>query len=123
MDLGRVDILYKVATMSMHLAMPRIGHLQELFHVFGYLKANPKRKLAFDPDHLMVDERRFKRYEWHDFYIGVKEAIPWDMPTPRGNTASTHCFVDADLAGNSVYRQIQTGILIFVNRAPHNLVQ
>ena len=40
------------------------------------------------------------------------------MPTPRGNDASTHCFVDADLAGNSVHMRIQTGILIFVNRAP-----
>ena len=63
MELGRVDILYEVATMSTHLAMPRIGHLQELFHMFGYLKANQKRKLVFDPDHLMVNKRRFKRYD------------------------------------------------------------
>ena len=48
----------------------------------------------------------------------MEEEIPGGMPNLRGNTASTHCFVDADLAGNSVYRQIQTGILIFVNRAP-----
>ena len=40
------------------------------------------------------------------------------MPTPRGNNASTHFFVDADLAGNSVHRRSQTGILIFFNRAP-----
>ena len=118
MELGRVDILYEFATMSTHLAMPRIGHLQELFHMFGYLKVNPKRKLAFDPDHPMVNERQFKRYGWHDFYRGFKEAIPGDMPTPRGNDASTHCFVDADLARNSVHRRSQTGILIFVNRAP-----
>jgi len=26
-ELGRVDILYEVATMLTHLAMPRIGHL------------------------------------------------------------------------------------------------
>ena len=32
-ELGRVDIFYEVATMSTHLAMPRFGHLQELFHV------------------------------------------------------------------------------------------
>ena len=31
---------------------------------------------------------------------------------------STHCFVDADHAGNLVTRRSQTGILIFVNRAP-----
>jgi hypothetical protein len=31
---------------------------------------------------------------------------------------STHCFVDADHAGNLVTRRSQSGILIFVNRAP-----
>ena len=118
MELGRVDILYKVATMSTHLAMPRIGHLQELFHMFGYLKANLKSKLAFDPDHPMVNKQLFKKHDWHDFYRGVKEAIPGDMPTTRGNATLTHCFVDADLAGNSVHRRSQTGILIFINRAP-----
>jgi len=49
-ELGRVDILCEVATMLTHLAMPRIGHLKELLHIFGYLKQRPKRKLAFDPD-------------------------------------------------------------------------
>ena len=117
-ELGRVEILYEVPTISTHLSMARIGHLQELFNMFGYLKANPKRRLAFNPDHLMVDERQFKMYDWHDFYRGVKEAIPGDMLTLRGNAASTHCFVDADLAGNSVYRRSQTSILIFVNMAP-----
>jgi len=56
-ELGRVDILYEVATMLTHLAMPRIGRLEELLHIFGYLKQRPKRKLAFDPDHPMIDER------------------------------------------------------------------
>ena len=117
MELVCVEFLYEVATMSTHLAIPRIGHLQELFHVFGYLKANPKRKLVFDPDHPMVDKRQFKRYDWHNFYRGVREAIPGDMPTPKDNDVSTHCFVDVDLAGNSVQRRSQTGILIFVNRS------
>ena len=62
-ELGSVDILYEVATMSTHVAMTRIRHLQELFHMFGYLKADPKRKLAFELDHLMVNERQFKRYD------------------------------------------------------------
>ena len=39
------------------------------------------------------------------------------MPPPRGNAATTHCFVNADLAGNTVTRRSQTGILISVNRA------
>ena len=40
------------------------------------------------------------------------------MLEARGNGISTHCFVDADLEGNTVTRRSQTGILIFCNRAP-----
>ena len=117
-ELGRVDILLETSLMSAHLAMPRIGHLEAVIHMFGYLKEHPKRRLAFDPDHPPVDERAFTKYDWHDFYRGAKEAIPGDMPTPRGKSMSMHCFVDADLAGNTVTRRSQTGILIFINRAP-----
>jgi hypothetical protein len=102
--------LYEVATMSTHLAMPRIGHLEELLHIFGYLKQRPKRKLAFDPDQPMIDKRWFKKYNWYDFYRDAEEAIPGDMPPRRGNAATAHCFVNADLAGNSVTRRNQTGI-------------
>jgi hypothetical protein len=51
-------------------------------------------------------------------FRGVKEAVPRDALKPRGNVVSTHCFVDADHAGNRVTRHSQTGILIFINRAP-----
>ena len=44
--------------------------------------------------------------------------IPTDAPKPHGNVVSTHCFVDADHAGNHITRRSQTGILIFINRAP-----
>ena len=40
------------------------------------------------------------------------------MPPPRGESVSTHCFVDSDHAGNTVTRRSQTGLLLFVNRAP-----
>ena len=117
-ELGRVDLLLEVSLMSAYSAMPRAGQLEQLYHIFGYLKENPKRKIAFDPDHPKVDERRFEQYDWYDFYRGVKEAIPGDMPKPRGNYMSTHCFVDANNAGNVVTRRSQTGILLFCNRAP-----
>lgn len=117
-ELGRVDILLETSLMSSHLAMPRLGHLEQVFHMFGYLKEHPKRKIAFDPTHPEIDERMFKEYDWFDFYRDAKEAIPGDMPPPRGNAMSTNAFVDADLAGNKITRRSQTGILIFCNRAP-----
>ena len=98
--------------------MPRAGHLQQVYHIFGYLKQKCKRSIAFDPLHPEIDENRFTKCDWYDFYRDAKEPIPGDAPEPRGNVVTTHCFVDADHAGNRVTRRSQTGILIFVNRAP-----
>ena len=44
--------------------------------------------------------------------------IPPNMPKPHGISVSTHFFLDANHAGNKVTRWSQTGILIFVNKAP-----
>jgi hypothetical protein len=117
-ELGRVDIATEVSLLSSHLALPRVGHLQQAYHIFGYLKQKPKKTLAFDPHHPDIDESRFVKCDWHDFYRGAKEPIPGDAPEPRGNVVSTHCFVDADHAANLLTRRSQTGILLFLNRAP-----
>jgi hypothetical protein len=37
-ELGRVDLLLETSLMSAHLALPRIGHLEQVMHMFGYLK-------------------------------------------------------------------------------------
>ena len=68
LELGRVDILLETSLMSAHLVLPRLGHLEKLIHIFGYLKAHPKKNLAFDAAHPNIDEGIFKRYDWYDFY-------------------------------------------------------
>ena len=117
-ELGRVDILLEVSLLSSHLALPRSGHLQQLYHVFGCLKASPRRRLHFDPDYPMISEDRFETFDWYDFYKDAKEEIPLDMPEPLGREVEIHCFVDANHAGEKVTRRSQTGILIFCNKAP-----
>ena len=103
---------------STHLAMLRRGHLEQVHHSFGYLKERPKRKLFFDPQHPELDERSFTTYNWYDFYRDAKGPVPGDMPAPRGQMVSMHCFVDLDHAANTVTQHSQTGLLLFVNRAP-----
>jgi Reverse transcriptase (RNA-dependent DNA polymerase) len=117
-ELGRVDILLETSLMSTYLALPRSGHLDQVYRMFGYLKMYPKRKLAFDGMHPRISERMFKKYEWQDFYRDATEAIPTNMPVPRGNSMSTHCFVDASHGSDRATRRSQTGILIFCNKAP-----
>jgi hypothetical protein len=92
--------------------------LEQVFNIFGYLKKVPKRRIAFDPDYPEIEESRFRIHDWGDFYRDAEELIPPNAPEPLGKPVSIHCFVDANLAGNVVTRRSQTGILIFVNRAP-----
>ena len=117
-ELGRVDILLEVALLSTQLALPRWGHLQQVFHIFGYLKNSPRRRLYYDPDHPNISEDRFARHDWEEFYRDAEEEIPLDAPEPRGREVGIHCFVDASHAPDKATRRSQTGILIFVNRAP-----
>ena len=46
------------------------------------------------------------------------EEIPLDIPEPRGQEVAIHCFVDASHASDKQNRRSQTGILIFINKAP-----
>ena len=116
--LGRVDILLETSLLSAFLASPREGHLEAVYHIFGYLKSHPKRKIAFDPSYPDISKSRFLQHNWTDFYTGATEAIPPNAPPARGKSVTMDCFVDANLAGDTISRRSQTGILIFVNRAP-----
>jgi hypothetical protein len=117
-EIGRLDILLEVALLSSHLALPRKGHLEQVYHIFAYLKQSPRRRLYLDPDYPIISENRFEKYDWTDFYKYAEEQLPPNMPPPRGRMMSTHCFVDSDHAGDKVTRRSQTGILIFCCRAP-----
>jgi hypothetical protein len=82
-EIGRVDILLETSLLSSYLAMPRLGHLEQAFHIFGYLKTHPKRKLAFDPAHPAINENRCQKCDWTEFYRDASEAIPGNMLLPN----------------------------------------
>jgi hypothetical protein len=100
------------------LALPREGHLEQVYHIFAYLKHASRRRIYLDPSYPSISEDRFQEYDWTDFYKYAEDPIPANMPTPRGQPMSSHCFVDSDHAGDKVTRRSQTGILIFCNTAP-----
>ena len=117
-ELGRLDILLEVSWLSSYTAMPRRGHLEAAYHIFAYLKKHDKSTLVFDDALPHIKETGFVPVDWSDFYPGAEEAIPPNMPEPRGNSIRVFCFVDADHAGNLATRRSQTGILIFLNNSP-----
>ena len=86
-ELGQVDVCLEVSMMSSHLALPREGHLEQVLHIFAYLKKYHNTELVYDPSDPVVDEYVFKRRDWVSSEFGHvegKEEFPANFPEPRG---------------------------------------
>jgi hypothetical protein len=55
--LGMIDIFVEVSMLSSHNAMPRVGHLEAIYHIFAYLKKHENSTLVFDEAIPYIDER------------------------------------------------------------------
>ena len=117
-ELGRVDIMTEVSTLASHMALPRKGHLEALFHVFAYLKIRHNCRMVFDPRYPDINFEQFPKADWKEFYGDVKEAIPSNAPSPRGECVILRLYVDSDHAGDRLTRRSRTGFFIFLNMAP-----
>jgi hypothetical protein len=109
--------------LSQYQADPRLGHLEEIYHVFAYLKRHPDMggRLAYDSKCPDIDERFFHHTnaEWKQFYGNVTEELPPNMPEPWGRRSEIiSAFVDANHAGNVITRRSHSGIFLFVQNAP-----
>jgi hypothetical protein len=118
MELSRLDILCPVSIMSSYMAAPHISHLNQLFHIFGYLKSHMRSKMVFDDTWLQFDKQRFTKCDWNEYYPGAEDPLPPNMPQPRGTSVIVSCYVDADHAGCRVTRRSHTGVLIMVSQSP-----
>ena len=63
-ELVRVEISVEASMLSSHLAMPIKGHMQELIHVFAYLKKHMNTDMVFDQSEPEIDMNSFQRRDW-----------------------------------------------------------
>lgn len=117
-ELGLIDIMTSVSMMSRYLVQARRGHLEQVFHIFAYLKEHERSTMVFDDTVPDLCGSNFVKCDWLEFYPEAREAMPSDAPEPLGKSVVVSCFVDADHAGCRVTRRSHTEVLIFVNRAP-----
>ena len=118
-ELGRVDICVEVSMLSSHLALPRKGHLEQVLHMFGYLKVHHNAEMVFDSSIPDIEMEPFVREDWSQSIYGeVAEDLPPNMPEPKGKAFTMRVFVDSDHAGDSVTRRSRTGFIVFLNEAP-----
>ena len=117
--LGRFDIAVHVMTMSRFRQQPRIGHLERLKKIVGYLANLPHGALRFrlhEPDYSNLPH---KEYDWQrTVYRGAKEEIPHDIPEPKGKHVTTTTYVDANLHHDQVTGKAVTACLHMVNATP-----
>ena len=59
-ELGRIDICLEVSMMSSHLVMPRKGHLDQVLHIFAYLRKYHNTELVYDPSDPVVEQDIFE---------------------------------------------------------------
>jgi hypothetical protein len=85
-ELGRVGICLEYLMISSHLALPRKGHLFQLFQMFAYLKKYHNTEMVFEPSDPVIDESSFELRDWTSSKFGHiqgQEELPRNMPEPR----------------------------------------
>ena len=84
-ELGRIDICLEVFMMSSHLALPREGHLEQVFQIFVYLKKYHNTELVYDPSDPVVNKHEFKQRDCKASEFGHLqgvEVVTPNMPEP-----------------------------------------
>ena len=105
--------------MSRFRQQPRIGHLERLKKIVGYLANFPHGALRFrlhEPDYSNLPH---KEYDWQrTVYEGAKEEFPHDIPEPKGKYVTTTTYVDTNLHHDQVTGKAVTACLHIVNATP-----
>ena len=117
--LGRFDVFTATMSMSRYRIAPKLGHLERLKHIYGYVKKwkiGAIRYRTEEPDYSAIPE---KIYDWaHTVYGDVEELIPSDIPEPLGKPVTLTTYVDANLYHDMLTGRSVTAILHFINKTP-----
>jgi hypothetical protein len=103
-EIGRIDIMMPVSLLSRFLANSGEGHLEQVLHIFAYLKSHDRSAIVFDTT-TPSSQGDFKECDWSQYYPEAADELPPNIPEKRGNFVNTTCFVDADHAGCQITRR------------------
>ena len=96
--LGRYDILAQVMSMSRFRLAPKVGHLERMKRLYGYLAKTKHFTIRYrtkEPDYSHLPRQEYERTR--TVYGNVKEEIPKDIPKPLAKRVITTTFLDANL--------------------------
>ena len=92
-EIVRVDISHEVSILSQYAVSIQEGHMEQLLHIWGWLKKNPKITIYFDPAQPMMDYGIFHTDKEHfkEQYRDAEEEMPHRMPIARGEVNNDNC--------------------------------
>ena len=115
---GRYDILAHVMSMSRFRLAPKVGHIDRMKRIYGYLSRTKHYALRFrteKPNYMHLPELE---YDWTKIYGNVLEDIPKDAPVPLGKSVTTTTFLDTNLLLDLITGRSVTPALHFFNLTP-----
>ena len=62
-EMGRIDIAMEVSLLASHVALPREGHLEAVFHMYAYLKHKHNSRYALHPTYPQVHMGDFREVD------------------------------------------------------------
>ena len=103
--IGRVNILTELLMLSSNQACPREGHLEQIYHIFKFLKRRPKLNLYFNPQAPFIDPSWLEGDDtqtFRDQYRDAEEQLPDNhlFPEPHGVSVSTTAYTNSSYAAN-----------------------
>jgi hypothetical protein len=115
--IGRFDMHRAVMTVSVFHISPRIGHLERLQRIYGYLS-----KMRFTSIRVRTEEPDFSgvpdhQYDWMYIVYG-NTLLPKDASEPLGRHITLSHYVDANLMDDVMTGKSVTGILYLINKTP-----
>jgi KUP system potassium uptake protein len=118
-SLCRFDVATAVMTLGRFRVAPRIGHMERVKRVCGYLRKYPDAAIRFRTGIPNYDGIEIPKHDWmYSVYGEASEELPPGMPTPKGKPVRTSSFVDANLMHDLTTGRSATGIIHLVNQTP-----
>ena len=119
-SIGRWDIMTSLMSLSSFRAQPRIGHLERLKRIYGYVHRTRTYAIKYrveQPDVTTFDNRI--KMDWSkSIYGDHTEDLPDDAPKPLGKEVVLLHYFDANLMHDVLSGKAVTGCIHFANKTP-----
>ena len=118
-QIGRFDITTPVMTLSRFRCAPRVGHLDRVKRIFGYIAKFPNATIRIRTSPPDYSDLPYKDHDWsYTCYAGAKECVPHDAPKPYGEPVQITSWFDANLYHDYISGRSVTGIIHMFNKTP-----